>query len=268
MSKKKIGDVTELTKYLLTEYFHGNHKPWFNALSDDSVFIAMGEAMLFGAENIKKALSVYTRHGRGKVYQEKYYHVPVTDDVAICIVETITGKVNDDQYRISNLFTFVYKLIDDEPKIVFEHSSYEYIAVGDDNTTGISLPMDIQTFKFIKHLLVNHTGREKLVVKNSNQTFYIDPNTIVYIEAHKHDCMIHCLDKTIECNTPLNIMKKQLDDAFYHIHRSYIVNIKFISAIRRYEALLISGTKIPIPAARFAEIQNDLDKLIPQILNK
>ena len=41
-------------------------------------------------------------------------------------------------------------------------------------------------------------------------------------------------------------------------HRGYYVNTLYITAIRRFEAELISGAVLPIPALNYTKIRDDL----------
>ena len=44
----------------------------------------------------------------------------------------------------------------------------------------------------------------------------------------------------------LNDLAGELDDSFYRIHRSYIVNLRFIRKISKTEVTLKDGTALPL----------------------
>ena len=49
---------------------------------------------------------------------------------------------------------------------------------------------------------------------------------------------------------------------FYPLRRGYLVNTLYIVALRRFEAELISGISIPIPALTYTQVKRDLQELI------
>ena len=71
-----------------------------------------------------------------------------------------------------------------------------------------------------------------------------------------------CLDRVIACNSSIGEIVNELTDEFYPVHRGYIVNTHYIIAIRRFEVELISGICIPIPAANYMTVKENLQKMI------
>ena len=51
-------------------------------------------------------------------------------------------------------------------------------------------------------------------------------------------------------------------EVFYPLRRGYLVNTLYIVALRRFEAELISGISIPIPALTYTQVKRDLQELI------
>lgn len=63
----------------------------------------------------------------------------------------------------------------------------------------------------------------------------------------------------ISCNSSIGELAKQLPDVFYPLHRSYLVNTLYLLAVRRFEAELIDGITLPIPAQTYQQIKEDLE---------
>ena len=57
-------------------------------------------------------------------------------------------------------------------------------------------------------------------------------------------------------------LKERLPEVFYPLRRGYLVNTLYIVALRRFEAELISGISIPIPALTYTQVKRDLQELI------
>lgn len=55
-----------------------------------------------------------------------------------------------------------------------------------------------------------------------------------------------------------------MPEVFYPLRRGYLVNTLYIVALRRFEAELISGISIPIPALTYTQVKRDLQELIEE----
>ena len=267
MRKNKLPDVVEFTKYLMKEYHNGNPKPWLNSLSPKSIYTGTGEGIIFGAKNIKEKFRVYAENGRGKIYSEEYFKVPIDDNAAIVIAQITTGKQNDENLRISSIYTFVFKLIGTETRMIFEHNSYEYFREDSiKRPTGIS--MDTYTFQLIKHLLIDDMDSKKqkrIPIETEGQTIYLNLDTLLYIKSDGHISQLHCIDKVLPCSKTIKSLMDELPSNFYHIHRSYIINVNYLKSIRCYEAERVSGIKIPIPSANYSKVKTDLKNIAKHI---
>ncbi|HBA50094.1 MAG TPA: DNA-binding response regulator [Lachnospiraceae bacterium] len=68
---------------------------------------------------------------------------------------------------------------------------------------------------------------------------------IRYLEVQKNYVTIHAGDEYSVKRT-LNELEEELDESFYRIHRSYIVNLRFVKRISRAEVILKDGTALPL----------------------
>ena len=51
-------------------------------------------------------------------------------------------------------------------------------------------------------------------------------------------------------------MEKELTETgFLRIHQSYLTNMKHITAVCMYHALLVNGTRLEIPKARYKSVE-------------
>lgn len=68
---------------------------------------------------------------------------------------------------------------------------------------------------------------------------------IRYLEVRKNYVTIHAGEEYSVKRT-LNELAEGLDESFYRIHRSYIVNLRFVKRISRAEVILKDGTALPL----------------------
>lgn len=260
MEKPVLADVVALSKKMLHSFLQGDPTLWFDTLSSKSVFVANGEDIIVGAEAIKKGMRKYGEKKCGTLYKESYSLIPIDHKAAIVMAKQITGRLGDDSVHITSFYTFVFKLIGKETKLIYEHTSYEYYQENGASTKIDNLPMDLNTFQFVKHLLMDNSTHERLCIQNGNQTFYLDTRQILYIKGDGNGTEIHCINQVLSCGKKLRELKEELSDSFCQIHRSYIINVRYLVSVRCYEAELISGIKLPIPSATYGKVKKELNE--------
>ncbi len=258
MEKKIINlvEFRELTKELFHAHYAGNLEQWFSYLCSDSIYLGTGEPLLFG----KDAIQEHFRDFSGKVsniLQEEYYPVAMGDQAAqVCgliIVESSSGL-----FRVINHFTIGFRIIGGEIKMILQHNSYEYMRQGESD----ALKMNVNTMQFVRNLLLGQPAVQRIPIHSGTQTLYINPNTIMYVQSQRNRTELFCIDRAISCNSSIGELSRILPKEFYPLHRSYLVNTQYIVAIRRFEAELLSGICIPIPALTYQQARQDLNRII------
>lgn len=83
---------------------------------------------------------------------------------------------------------------------------------------------------------------------------------ILYIESNRHRLTfyIYCRNGLVNycLYDKLDNIQIQLESVdFLRIHKSYLVNMKYISDMIKYKVILKDGTELPIPRDRYAQIE-------------
>lgn len=82
---------------------------------------------------------------------------------------------------------------------------------------------------------------------------------ILYIESKLHKLEFYVMEDELNKYTlygTLNNLEKELEgDSFLRIHQSYLVNMKHIKNIRRYETVMTNGEILKIPKVRFKVVE-------------
>lgn len=99
-------------------------------------------------------------------------------------------------------------------------------------------------------------------IKNFNfneGTIHVSLERLLYIESRLHKLEFYIMEDRLNKYSlygTLNDMEKELaDNAFVRIHQSYLVNMKHITKVSRYEALLSNGVKLEIPKVRYKHVE-------------
>lgn len=82
---------------------------------------------------------------------------------------------------------------------------------------------------------------------------------LLYIESRLHKLEFYIMEDKLNKYTLygiLNDMEDELaDSTFMRTHQSYLVNMKYIEKVSRYEVLLSNGVKLEIPKARYRYVE-------------
>lgn len=131
MAKEKIclKEISALTQQLLRSYFAGDPEVWFSLLCSESIWLGNGEPMLFGGDAIRDHFQ-HLRGNKSTVLHEEYYPMPISNDAAQVCGHAVLGE-SSGSFRTNVWFTFTFRMIGGDPKIVHQRHSYEHIRVGD-----------------------------------------------------------------------------------------------------------------------------------------
>ncbi|MDO4270294.1 MAG: LytTR family DNA-binding domain-containing protein [Eubacteriales bacterium] len=84
----------------------------------------------------------------------------------------------------------------------------------------------------------------------------LSPDELLYAEADRNDCILHCTARTVEAACPLRSLEQALSPPFFfRIHRCYLVNLRQLRQLQRFTAELSDGTVLPIPPKHFLQVQ-------------
>lgn len=76
---------------------------------------------------------------------------------------------------------------------------------------------------------------------------------IRYLEVLRNYTTIHAAE-AFSVKRSLNELEGELDESFYRIHRSYIVNLRFIRRVTRTEVILKDGTALPLSRRQYESL--------------
>lgn len=89
---------------------------------------------------------------------------------------------------------------------------------------------------------------EKLVFKTDKGMLAVQPSDIWYLEASGHNTLLHVRDQSYEVREGIAKVKQQFlaDNVFCACHRSYFVNMQYVSAIEKGVLVMDDGAVIPV----------------------
>lgn len=91
----------------------------------------------------------------------------------------------------------------------------------------------------------------------------IEVETLIYIETDRHRNLFHTTDHTYSIYRKLDEIEQQLDGlGFIRIHRSFLVNMRYIRRISSYICYLKTGEQISVPKPRYPYVKKQFESFM------
>lgn len=79
---------------------------------------------------------------------------------------------------------------------------------------------------------------------------------IIYIETSKHKNVFYTKEQTFSIYKKMDELEEDLEGmGFVRIHRSFLINMKYIEKISSYVMILSTGKEISVPKSRYPEVK-------------
>lgn len=122
----------------------------------------------------------------------------------------------------------------------------------------LTKPIDKQKlFFYIDKINSYYNTNKQLTVKISTygQTISIDKNNIIFLESHERKVMYHTNSQKYEEYIKLDNAMNKLDNSFLRCHKSYAVNLKYVSDFSKSNILLINNKSIPVSRSHYDNVK-------------
>ena len=106
--------------------------------------------------------------------------------------------------------------------------------------------------------LSHREGGPTLDLRTKEGARRVSADSVTYLESVAHDIFVHTGDEVIKLWGTLKKYEDELRSAhFVRCNTSYLVNLKYVQAVRK-EEILVSGTALPLSRARRKEFLDAL----------
>ena len=265
--KEKISadNILENARYIVTEYYRLNTEPFFSVLSRNCVWILPGGQIVIGAEAVRA------------MFQDGFIMPPFqVEDIELDLLNTgspeqlgvfgtysLFSDVKSEMIlAVKQRVTMMFRKEKDDFRLYHLHISNEWAELAEDEVFPVQVSR--QTYHYVQKLL-QESGQipnRHIVIKVENATYSFEPDMVLYVEAINKVCAVNLLNRTMVIRQPIAVLEQQFPKQFCRIHRSYLVNCRFILQVERYAVTLINGATLPIPAKRYMEVREEITALL------
>lgn len=107
------------------------------------------------------------------------------------------------------------------------------------------------------HTLRPEQSPHSITLRCHGEIRILSSDSILFAEIFDHELHIHTVDGKTHCGRGcLSGLKAQLaDSAFLRCHKSYLVNLRYVANLCRYQITLANGTTVPVSKQNYLAIQ-------------
>lgn len=267
--------LPRILKGLLVAHFAGDSTPLLDRMAPTCRTISESGKAFDSAGEVRRALEK-RREVPAMTMREAAFGIlgenPASDSAAAAPDPNRTVAVAGDYllctdagspllYAATQHATAVCRLADGRWQILHLHVSNESSETVDESTFPVAVSRT--TYAYVRRILgaARHAGMlpTRLALGNGASTSYLDPASILYVQAHGKGCIVHAQSGAFPVNALLSKMESQLPGSFVRIHRSYAVNVAAIREVRRFSMTLSDGTELPIAERRYADVRREIE---------
>ncbi len=97
-----------------------------------------------------------------------------------------------------------------------------------------------------------------LLIHTMNHRQSVKLDSILYCEVFNRKILLHTQQGVIEYYSRLSDVENQLDKRFAKCHRSYLVNLDYLSECSKGQIILTNGERIPVSKARWQSFMSQM----------
>lgn len=264
---KAADTLPALAESVIAAFFSHNERPLLDLITDDCLIISSTGVVLEGLEGLATAIKDHRKIPSMMVRETDFRLVSSPENRKSGVNAVIAGTYKlysspREQMLFSSTehVTVCFTLTEEGWRICHMHTSTK---PSETVTTDIfPIATSRETYDYVREIL--RTGARagilpsRVMLENPDSSHYINPDSILYVEAEGKRSIIHCTNTEFPVASLISEVIPQLPGTFFRVHRSYLVNTAHIVGIRKYMLELSDGTEIPIPERRYTEVRREI----------
>ena len=99
-----------------------------------------------------------------------------------------------------------------------------------------------------------YQSTRKIIVPTANETYYLDADDVIYLESDGRNTTVRTVTGQYRSNKRISDYYAEINNShFFRTHRSYILNMKYVSSIEKKTVVLRNGEKVICSAQNYEE---------------
>ncbi|QCT71975.1 LytR/AlgR family response regulator transcription factor [Eubacterium maltosivorans] len=259
-------NAVNMTRDIIRLHYNRKLDEIIKSMDENVVWIGpLGSQYVKGVENVREILSI-----------EQEIPFAVSNECYDLLYEDAHTVAAYGHYTISNTgvnhfffvqdqrCTFIYRKEPEDLKVIFMHVSNpaDYLLGKNED---FPFAIGRRAYDIVdKKLRIKKEKPKRVKFKDAeNGDYYVDLNDVIYIEAMHRKCRVVCVKRAFEIKEIISDLAQRLPGNFLRIHRSYIINMDYVTDCHRYQVNMVKGIQLPIPVKRYPQVFDQLTAYHP-----
>ena len=116
-----------------------------------------------------------------------------------------------------------------------------------------------------KYIAIETKGMDSFKIKKGRHIHMIHYEDILYFESKERKVFVHCVKPELDVAYYDNLDKvydSMKHSGFLYIHKSFLVNFRYVQEYSYEKVKMVDGTEIPISQSKRKEIREEMQKLL------
>ncbi|MCR1865359.1 LytTR family transcriptional regulator DNA-binding domain-containing protein [Murimonas intestini] len=255
-------DILDKSRELIHAFMNKQLLPFKNLLDENFVWVGdYSSQYIQGRENFLKTVELEAALPPLELNQEEYAMLTHERQTWVTYGRfTVTAQGMGDTPLSSKVhFTFVWKQNKEALYLLHANACHvidEQVQETAPEPAAEESTPQARVFDRTNIEILSGGRMEKIRIKDLNSNVhFLFPGEILYMKSDNKITTIYTDHDSFMARITLNEMEHP---HFVRIHNSYLVNIRYITKIRRYKATLADGTQLPIGQTRYKSIQKQI----------
>lgn len=172
-------------------------------------------------------------------------------DTHTCVTLICARVLRKDRPDINGRATLIWRLTVNGPKLVHLHISAPVL----EHTADGIHEFFVRDSRTISHAALL-PDEKPLILKDANGvTHVVAPRTVLYLEAQHQYAIVWQKAERFRIRGSLTDLLSRFPSYFVRVHRSYAVNVLYVTQIDREEIVLGDYGKVPLPLKQAAQMR-------------
>lgn len=266
--KEMLNDCIALTQNFISQYYQRKIDFCLSCLDKDFVFIGpYNFQQSHGKNEFMKIAEQQRKEDKNKVkinISHKHYSL-IERNAYLWIIECsyyAHTTMKDGRYLLTKpRCTFIWKRKKNAWILLHLHISYARdIPLVFDNTFKNNTIQNYSSwFQYINEIdTLENRDRRTAYSDINGHIHYLFPSEIIYVKVDDKLCTIHTFGDPIIVRNSLSQILEQ-SPFLTKVHKQYLVNNRYVKAIKRYQLTLIHDITIPVSQKNYLQIKQDLN---------
>lgn len=272
MNKKELPNHSA---YLVTEFCKGNTQPYFDAFSDNCLWLGLTHKQIFyGKDALIRAINSDVNKLKYSIQNLQVIPMPINATVLnVVLIYTLLVEYPNGQSIVlqqRHILTWTEEAVKADDGHTYKKFFVRFCLLASE------LPYSPRDTIYPNHFLETdiakiYTGKMNLCkfsLKGLNASFfYLTADTILWAESVGKHTLIHTTNKTYESIERLTAIADKYGEQLFRIHIGYLVNPQHVTKIGRFYVELRGGYRLSIPEKKYTKTRDELHRRIKE-LNK